>query len=210
MTSVSYKEREKRRREREILQVARRMLHESGSTDLNMDALAEAVGISKPTLYQHFKSKEDLIVQVLVDGIREVEAYLGSTSDASPLERLKTALRLILVHHYKVDGLVSNFEMELISSTYNAQADVLAAKRLVLAEIDRLAEDGKQRGEIIPTIPTAMIGCLFVKMIGFPVTVQKMMAPEADLRSDSEAFGGVIDNVIGMFERSIAQHPVSD
>src|SRR5664279_3629557 len=129
MASVSYKEREKRRREREILQVARRMLHESGSTDLNMDNLAEAVGISKPTLYQHFKSKDDLMVHVLIDSIEEVEEYLLTASEESPLERLKVALRLILVNRYGTHGLLNDVEAELITSTLYTHPDAVAVKK---------------------------------------------------------------------------------
>src|SRR5476651_452957 len=100
MTQPTYKEREKRRREREILLNARRLIYENGFDGFNMDDLADAVGISKPTLYQHFKSKEDLIIRATIDCLEEVEEYLLSAVEPSPLERLKAALRLILVNRY--------------------------------------------------------------------------------------------------------------
>ena len=53
MKKHSYKEIERQRREEDILHVAERLLLERGYGNLNMDELADAVGISKPTLYQH-------------------------------------------------------------------------------------------------------------------------------------------------------------
>ena len=59
MTKLSYKERSRLRREQDILRTAARMIRDNGYANLNMDDLADEVGISKPTLYQHFKGKDD-------------------------------------------------------------------------------------------------------------------------------------------------------
>ena len=65
MTELSFKERERQRREHEILLHARRLIRAGGFADLTMDDLAQAVGVSKPTLYQHFRSKDDLTARVV-------------------------------------------------------------------------------------------------------------------------------------------------
>jgi AcrR family transcriptional regulator len=55
--------REKRdQREKEIIEVAIRMLAETGFLDMRMADLARATGYSMGTIYSHFDSKEDLIV----------------------------------------------------------------------------------------------------------------------------------------------------
>jgi len=199
---MSYKEREKGRREREILRNARHLIHESGYGDLNMDALAESVGISKPTLYQHFKSKEDLVVRVIVDGIEEVEEYLLTASEESPLERLKVALRLILVNRYGTHGLLNDFEAELITSTLYTHPDAVAVKKRVMAEAERLIDEGKDKGEIISTIPTPLISVLLFKLLGLLSTPQCFKHP-----MDSDVLGNHIDNLVAMFVRAIATTP---
>jgi AcrR family transcriptional regulator len=55
------------RRRRQLLDVARRVFGESGYHQTSMDALAEAAGVTKPVLYQHFGSKRDLYLEVLGD-----------------------------------------------------------------------------------------------------------------------------------------------
>jgi AcrR family transcriptional regulator len=196
---MSYKEREKGRREREILLCARHLIHESGYVDLNMDSLAEAVGISKPTLYQHFKSKEELVVRVIVDGIEEVEEYLLTASEESPLERLKIALRLILVNRYGTQGLLNDFEAELITSTLYAHPDAVAVKKRIMTEAERLIDEGKDKGEIISTIPTPLISVLLFKLLGLLSTPQCFKHP-----MDSDVLASHIDNIIAMFVRAIA------
>src|SRR5262249_23920922 len=149
--------------------------HENGYANLNMDQLAEAVGISKPTLYQHFKNKEDLIAKVMVNGIGEVEDYLLSTTEESPLERLKIALRVIVWSRYAAGGQLADFEAEVVMSSFHGHPDVVAAKKRVMAEACRVIEEGKARGEIIPTIPTQLIGCYIFRLIGLPGTLEELM-----------------------------------
>ncbi|MBI1257368.1 MAG: TetR family transcriptional regulator [Chloroflexi bacterium] len=199
---MSFKEREKRRREREILLSARHLIHESGYVDLNMDSLAESVGISKPTLYQHFKSKEELIVRVIVDGIEEVEEYLLTASEESPLERLQIALRLILVNRYGTRGMLSDFEAELVTSTLHTHPDAVEVKKRVLTEVERLIDAGKAQGEIIATIPTPLISVLLFKLLGLLSTTQCFKHP-----MDSDVLADHIDNIVAMFVRAIAVTP---
>lgn len=66
MRPVSAKQREIRERELTILDLAQSMLLERGYLGLSMDRIAEEVGVSKGTVYQHFASKEDLLAAVAV------------------------------------------------------------------------------------------------------------------------------------------------
>lgn len=56
----------KRKETRErILDVANRLFYEEGIRAVSVDAISEKAGISKKTLYYHFKSKDDLIAAYL-------------------------------------------------------------------------------------------------------------------------------------------------
>src|SRR5262245_22392045 len=101
MQKLSYKEQERQRREDEILRVAGEMLEERGYANLNMDELAEVVGISKPTLYQHFKSKDDLITKVIASNMKNFSQFTVDTTDGTPLERLTTMMRVMAKGRYK-------------------------------------------------------------------------------------------------------------
>lgn len=67
---------QRRRAERsaQILRVARGLLADGGYLHLNMDRVADRIGVSKGTIYQHFSSKEDLIAALVSD---TAESRLG-------------------------------------------------------------------------------------------------------------------------------------
>lgn len=79
-----------REREQRILAVARHILVEKGFDALTMDAVAEAVHWSKGTIYQHFKSKEDMILGLMLESIdRKVVLYKkAALFRGRPRERL--------------------------------------------------------------------------------------------------------------------------
>ena len=76
MAEPSLKERQHQVREDAILDTAYRLLIEQNYDGLNMDDLAHQVGVAKATLYQHFPSKGDVIVGVLLRMIAQVEAQV--------------------------------------------------------------------------------------------------------------------------------------
>jgi AcrR family transcriptional regulator len=69
--STQRKEREFLARGELIVTHARRLLLEKGFQGWNMEELAAAVEYSKGTLYQHFTSKEDLVLAVATDSLRQ-------------------------------------------------------------------------------------------------------------------------------------------
>lgn len=63
-------------RRQQLLDVAGRLFAEHGYHGLSMEQLADAAGVSKPVLYQHFPSKRDLYLGLLRDTIAEMEAQI--------------------------------------------------------------------------------------------------------------------------------------
>ena len=87
---ITRKEREFQAREGLILTQARRLLIEKGFQAWNMDQLAESVEYSKGTLYQHFTSKEDLVLAVATDSLKtradwfeRASKFMGTTRERS-------------------------------------------------------------------------------------------------------------------------------
>jgi AcrR family transcriptional regulator len=96
-------------RRRQVLDVSAVLFHERGYTGTSMDDVAEAVGLSKGTLYHHFSSKADLLHEVYEESVDFVlERIQQHPADATPTElvRLLIADTLDLVierrHHVTV------------------------------------------------------------------------------------------------------------
>ncbi|WP_066801177.1 TetR/AcrR family transcriptional regulator [Moraxella oblonga] len=66
-------------REQQILRTAEQLLLESGEYDLTLDELARHLDVAKGTLYKHFKSKDELLVRILIE--YEKRMYLTNQID---------------------------------------------------------------------------------------------------------------------------------
>lgn len=78
-------------RRAQLLDVAGRLFAEHGFYGLSMEQLADAAGVSKPVLYQHFPSKRDLYLALVRDAVHEMEervrtALAGTTDNRARLE----------------------------------------------------------------------------------------------------------------------------
>lgn len=86
-------------RERAILETAERLLGERALPEISVDALARGAGISRPTFYFYFPSKEAVVLSLLDRVVaqarqRRTEA-LERAAGADPRERWRHALRAV-------------------------------------------------------------------------------------------------------------------
>jgi AcrR family transcriptional regulator len=67
-----------------ILAVARELFYRRGIHAVGVDAIAEAAGTNKMTLYRHFASKDELVAECLREFVREIDAEWETTAAAHP------------------------------------------------------------------------------------------------------------------------------
>jgi AcrR family transcriptional regulator len=79
------------RRRRQLLEVALRVFAEQGFYVTSMSDIADAAGVTKPVLYQHFSSKRELYSQLLTEvGHQLQEAITKAVASAtSPQEMVR-------------------------------------------------------------------------------------------------------------------------
>jgi AcrR family transcriptional regulator len=95
--TISLRERRRQLLYDEILTAVGEMLSEKGYSAMSMDDLAARVGISKPTLYSIFPTKEDLLVETVVHGMDRVAAVIqADQTPRSPLQQLMFILRTVI------------------------------------------------------------------------------------------------------------------
>src|ERR1700694_5747504 len=83
------------RRRRQLLDVATAVFGGSGYHEASMDEVAEAAGVTKPVLYQHFAAKRSLSLELLDDGAtRLVDAVVAATRAADdPHQQVEAGFR---------------------------------------------------------------------------------------------------------------------
>ena len=83
------------RRRRQLLDVALEVFAAQGFDGTSMADLAEAAGITKPVLYQHFGSKRELYLELLEDVGRQLQEVVGKATAAAarPHEQVSAGFR---------------------------------------------------------------------------------------------------------------------
>ncbi|MGH7086313.1 MAG: TetR/AcrR family transcriptional regulator [Acetobacteraceae bacterium] len=67
-----------------ILAVARELFYRRGVHAVGVDAIAEAAGTNKMTLYRHFASKDELVAECLREQVREMDTEWEAVAAAHP------------------------------------------------------------------------------------------------------------------------------
>lgn len=96
-SKLNFKDQAFRLREDAILDATTTILASKGFDLMTMDDVANQIGISKPSLYKHFKSKEDLVGAAMIRLIDGASAQLESLpEDFSAKEKLSGLLEWAL------------------------------------------------------------------------------------------------------------------
>ena len=92
-SGATWQERQRALREEAVLDAAAALMAERGFAATSVDDIAAHVGISKPTLYQHFASKDAIAQAVLARNLTRAEQRLASAeADIAAGERARERL----------------------------------------------------------------------------------------------------------------------
>ena len=145
-------------RENAILDAATHILGIKGFDLMTMDDVALEVGISKPSLYKHFKSKEDLVGEALIRLIDGALEYLEQLPvDMTGLARLRAllewALRVRLTGGLPFLPSTSPHVREMLTRNLRYVTRVLKLNR----QLEKLVGEAKKAGELDPSLPDDVI-----------------------------------------------------
>ena len=132
-----------------IINTARELFRKCGLRGIGVDAIAEAAGTNKMTLYRHFGSKDELVCECLRDVAREVEEMWSGVQDAhpgDPLAQLHAWIRIGAECANSNDGRgcdMANAAVELAEVDHPARQVIEDFKR---KQRDRLAQLAHEAG----------------------------------------------------------------
>ena len=135
------------RRRRQLLDAARETFAVRGFHGTSMDEIADTAGVTKPVLYQHFRSKRELYLELLDDVGRELLDAITSATAQAGTPRAQVEAGFAAYFRYVADN-VSAFRLlfgsgarrdeefdAAVTRVEDAIGDAVAA--LIEADIDR-------------------------------------------------------------------------
>lgn len=158
LKKFSFKDQAFKLRENAILDAATVVLSSKGYDLMTMDDVAGAVGISKPSLYKHFKSKDELVgdamVRLLDGAIEQVDAlpqHLGASEKLEAL--LEWALRVRLGGGLPFLPSTSPHVRDMLMRNFKYMTRVLKLNRM----LESLVKQAQKEGQLDAALPTDVI-----------------------------------------------------
>jgi len=161
-----------------ILAVARELFYRRGIHAVGVDAIAEAAGTNKMTLYRHFSSKDELVAACLRELVAEIDADWDAIASAHP-DDPKGELGAWFQHlgHWFIREsgrgcALANAAIELPDQDHPARQVIREHKSAVRERLVRLCRDAGLRD------PEAVASQVFLICEGARVAAQSLGSDE--------------------------------
>ncbi len=194
-----YQQKQWAMREDAILDALADLSKAHGFANVTMDDLAEAVGISKATLYQHFSSKDEMLAALIHQHTARFIDWLASTEGQPPVVRLRETVRYLMQGHITpLRGLIQVGREDVIP-VYEANTELVAQHAQTLEMLAAIIRQGQTAGTIAPDLhPQVIIHTMWA--LGNLVMGNAPSMPDHADAPDRAAF---VAQTLALFERSL-------
>jgi AcrR family transcriptional regulator len=149
-----------------ILKEVRGLFFRYGFSKVTMDEVAEALGMSKKTLYRHFPGKEDLLEAATADHLDECDAELKGIcgrKDLSPLERLKLTMSYC-------NTLFNSMSEALVHDLRRNAPDIWRRveerrQKNITTDFGALIKEGRQKGQFRKDVDESLFILIYANVI---------------------------------------------
>lgn len=165
-------------RREQILEAALALLSDTPLEELTTRQIAERVGVSQPALFRHFKSRDEIVFEALVQVRESLAGAAAAVLDpaAPPLEQLRSFARALLGHVAANPGVPRLvFGAPRDPALLAALRDLAGAQRTL---VTTLLEAARGAGALDPSVDPAVGARAFVAMVQGTV-LQWMLAGRA-------------------------------
>ncbi len=159
------RERQRVARGEAILDAAFALMVEQGYDALTMEAVAARVGISRQTLYHHFKSRDEIVLRALLILAGESVAMIGALDLAlSPVERLKQIV------HWMIESKAEPARAALVKVKQSLAAvlshpdyQAVSERRAML--LTEIVEGAQAAGEVRVDLPAPVVVQMLMNLV---------------------------------------------
>ena len=86
----------------EVKQLALDQLATGGPQALSINSIAKALGVSGPALYRYFRSRDDLLTELILDAYTDLAAAMGAADDLTAMVAAYRGWAIAQPHRYRL------------------------------------------------------------------------------------------------------------
>ena len=183
--------------QRRILDEAREQFFMFGYSRITMDDLASSIGISKKTLYKHFRSKEELVKAAIAGLMEEAFQYIAGIIHNPDIEFLERLKRLILF----IGNLAARIGTEPVRDLEREMPHIWnefqeLRERFILVHFRDFIREGVEKGIIRNDVNQEIILLIFVNSVRTIITPKVISEMPFSVKEAFDAIIKVIYNGI--------------
>lgn len=198
MTRADRKEREKERRRAEIIDAAEKLFYAKGFDNVTMDEIAEAVDLSKGSLYLVFRNKDSLFFAIVDRVHKEYFRQFMEMLDenASGGEQIRSMIRHLVEYtksHREYNDMARSVG-PLIWARMDTEYDTMLAENAIAYNrwLDRAIRKGIKDGSIRSDLNPVLLG-VYISLISLSV-VSPLPSWDRGLELYGIGYEGLVDN----------------
>ena len=158
-----------------------------GLKSLSMSQIAESVGIKKPSLYNHFNSKEELIKEMYEYIRNQSKQDIPNVSIEDILKKSTYDILFNSVMNYK--KMIMNEEMfKFYSVIYSERATNNEASQIVVEETNKMINATKALFALLKENNKLVIDDIEMASISFSMTIHSLIDYEIDLKKSNQNY----------------------
>ena len=155
-----------------IITAARELFLEYGYSKVSASEIAQAIGISKKTLYKEFETKEDILRAVILPKLKESAKQIDSIlADRSMpfLDKLKEVMSMIGFQHHRVSPVLSR---DVFIHAPEVWQEIHEVKQARFRKFGILLEEGIKHGVFRSDVPAEII------LRSYTAAIENLMMPQ--------------------------------
>ena len=172
-------------RQKQIIEVAIKLIAAHGIQNLTIKNLANEIGISEPALYRHFRNKSDILDAVIKHFSETMQsAFLKLKQTDNSLERIEN----FILEHFKIFHRNNDFARVIFSESNFMNSDLLTKKIWNMMKnsakiIENVLDEGRKSGEIRSDLEISNLVAMIIGSIRLLVTQWSISGMSFDLQS---------------------------
>lgn len=152
-----------------IIEVATQLFDQRGYTETRMQDIADSMGVTRPSLYYYFKSKDEILAEMLL-GLASADKVLEGMDDSSvpPLERLRELMLRIGAQVVDQPARLRIVNRHFAQVPEPFRQEFTAQRRRLRNGLTRTIEASIKDGAVRPIDPELTTSIIFGAITGIP------------------------------------------